>query len=59
MKAYGFVMITNSIFEQLEHDKCLNKRSGRGLSLITDRSFNEFYLGLGNSKPDAQSEKSK
>ena len=52
----GFIMIKDSIFEQLEHDNRFNKRNCRGLSLITDRSFNEFYLGLGKDKPAVQSE---
>lgn len=53
----GYIMIKDSIFEQHENAERFNKRNGRGLSLITDRSFNEFYLGLGKDKPEVQSEK--
>ena len=54
-----FVMIKDNVFKQLEHDNRFNSkgRSGRGLSLITDKSFNDFYCELGH-KP-VQTEKSK
>ncbi len=57
MKVHGYAMVKNSIFKQLEHDNRHDKRNCRGLSLITDRSFSDFYCGLYLNKPQVQSEK--